>query len=139
MREFTTAANRGKAGVPNAIDIEFKLDDDILTAKAPTSGQVALFIQGGRSGGISSVTALFEFFSDVLEDDDWAKVEVKLRDGMDVQLLAEISNYLIEEWSGRPTKRSPVSSRTLNGTGRKSTGKQQAAGRTSSVSRSIAS
>jgi hypothetical protein len=126
--------------VPNAIDIEFKLDDDVLTAHAPTSGQVALFVQHGRAGGIASVTSLFEFFSDVLDDPDWKKVEIKLRDGMDVDLLSEISTYLIGEWSGRPTRLSSVSSPTGNGTGPRSTGKPQAkAVRTSSRSRSTAS
>jgi hypothetical protein len=140
MREFTTAATRGRAGVPNAIDIEFKLDDDVLTAHAPTSGQVALFVQHGRAGGIASVTSLFEFFSDVLDDPDWKKVEIKLRDGMDVDLLSEISTYLIGEWSGRPTRLSSVSSPTGNGTGPRSTVKRAPkAGQTSSRSRSTAS
>jgi len=139
MREFTTAATRGKAGVTNPIEIEFKLDEDVLTAIPPTSGQVALFVQHGRSGGISSVTSLFEFFSDVLNDEDWKIVEDKLRDGMDVELLAEISSYLIGEWSGRPTKPSSVSSRTRNGTGPKSTVKRPAVARTTSRSRSTVS
>jgi len=139
MKEFSTAANRGKAGVPNAIDIEFMLDEDLLTAHPPTSGQVALFIQHGRGGGISSVTSLFEFFSDVLGEDDWKKVEDKLRDGMDVELLANISNYLIGEWSGRPTNRSSASTPTRNGTGPKSTAKRPAAVRTTSRSRSTVS
>ena len=139
MREFSTAATRGKVGVPNAVDIEFKLDDEVMTAHAPTSGQVALFIQHGRFGGIQSVTSLFEFFSDVLDDADWRKVEAKLRDGMDVDVLSEIVNYLIGEWSGRPTRLSSVSAPTPNGTGRRSTAKRQAVARTTSPSRSTAS
>jgi len=140
LREFSTAATRGKAGVPNAIDIEFKLDDDVLTAHAPTSGQVVLFIQHGRSGGVASIEGLFAFFSDVLDDKDWKKVEEKLRDGMDVELLSEISNYLIGEWSGRPTRLSSVSSPTPNGTGPRSTAKQPAkVARTTSRSRSTGS
>lgn len=140
MREFSTAANRGKAGVPNAVDIEFKLDDEVLTAHAPTSGQVVLFIQHGRQGGARSIQGLFEFFSDVLDDADWRKVEVKLRDGMDVDLLNEIATWLIGEWSGRPTRLSSVSSATPNGTGPASTGKRQAkAVRTTSRSRSTGS
>lgn len=139
MREFSTAARRGRAGVPNAIDIEFKLDDATLTARAPTAGQVALFVQGGAGGGLRSIQSMFEFFSDVLDDDDWEIVHDKLRDGMDVELLAEISNYLIGEWSGRPTQPSPGSSPTPNGTGRRSTVKQPAKARTTSRSRSTAS
>ena len=107
MKEFTTAATRGKPGVGNPVPIEFKVDDDVLTARAPTTGQVALFISHGRGGGIASIESLFEFFSDILDDDDWKVMEGKLRDGMDVELLAEISNYLIGEWSGRPTSSPP--------------------------------
>jgi hypothetical protein len=139
MREFSTAATRGKAGVPNPVDIEFKLDDKVLTAHPPTTGQVALHVQSGRGGGIRSVTSLFEFFSDILDDDDWDVIHDQLRDGMDVELLATISNHLIGEWSGRPTSPSSGSSRTPNGTGPRSTVKRQAAGRTTSRSRSTAS
>jgi hypothetical protein len=139
LREFTTAATRGKSGVTNDVDIEFKLDDDVLTAHPPTSGQVALFVQHSRGGGISTVTGLFEFFSDILDDTDWKIVEDKLRDGMDVEILADISNYLIGEWSGRPTKPSSASTRTRNGTGPKSTVKRPVAARTTSRSRSTVS
>ena len=139
MREFSTAARRNHAGVPNAVDIEFKLDDDTLTARAPTTGQVTLFIQHGRTGGIRQIESMFEFFSDVLDDRDWRIVEAKLRDGMDVELLAEISNFLIGEWSGRPTPLSSVSAPTPNGTGPRSTVKRPPGGRTTSRSRSTAS
>lgn len=139
MREFSTAATRGKAGVVNAVDIEFKLDDKVLTAHAPTTGQVALYVQSGRAGGIRTVTSLFEFFSDILDDTDWEVVRECLRDGMDVELLATISSHLIGEWSGRPTSLSSASSPTPNGTGRRSTAKRQAAVRTTSRSRSTAS
>lgn len=140
MREFSTAATRGKPGLKNAIEIEFKLDDDVLTARPPTTGQVALFVQKGRGGGIRSVESMFVFFSDVLDDKDWKVVEAKLQDGMDVELLGEISNYLIGEWSGRPTGLSSGSSPTRNGTGSRSTGKRQAGGRTTtSRSRSTVS
>lgn len=139
MKEFTTAATRGKPGVSNATDIEFKLDDDVLTAHAPTSGQIALFVQQARSGGLSSITGLFEFFSDVLSDADWKVIKEKLRDGMDVDLLSDISTYLIGEWSGRPTKQSSVSSPTPNGTGPRSTAKLPRGARTTSPSPSIAS
>lgn len=139
MKEFSTAATRGKAGVTNPVKIEFMLDDKTLVAHPPTTGQIALLLQGGRDGGVSSITAMFEFFSDILDDADWAIIHEKLRDGMDVDLLAAVSTYLIGEWSGRPTVPSSVSSRTRNGTGRQSTAKRPAAERTTSRSRSTAS
>lgn len=139
MKEFSTAAARGKPGVNNPVDIEFKVDDDELTAHPPTTGQIALYVQGGRQGGLRSIEALFSFFSDVLDDDDWKVMETKLRDGMDIDLLTSISTYLIGEWSGRPTSPSSASSPTRNGTGRRSTAKLPAAVRTTSRSRSTAS
>jgi hypothetical protein len=123
----------------NSDDIEFKIDDDVLVARAPTTGQVALFIQKGRNGGMRSIEAMFEFFADILDDKDWNVVEGKLRDGMDVELLAEISNHLIGEWSGRPTKQPSASARTRNGTGRASTVKPRKQVSTTSRSRSTAS
>lgn len=139
MREFSTAATRGKVGVVNAVDIEFRLDDKVLTAHPPTTGQVALYVQRGSVGGIRSVTSLFEFFSDILDDADWHVIENELRDGMDVEVLGQISNHLIGEWSGRPTPLSSGSAPTRNGTGRRSTAKLPAGGRTTSRSRSTAS
>jgi hypothetical protein len=124
MREFEVAT--GRAVFNNNADITFKLGDDEMTAKCPTTGQLSLFFRGGTRGGLSSIGALIEFFSDVLEDADWRKVETRLRDGMDVEVLSEISNFLIGEWSGRPIRPSSVSSPTPNGTGPKSTGKRSA-------------
>ena len=140
MREFSTAASRSTSGFKNAVDIEFKLDDHELTAHPATTGQVALLVQGGRERGIRSVTSLFEFFSDILDDDDWKIVHAKLRDGMDVELLNDIAMWLIGEWSGRPTTSPSASSATRNGTGSRSTVKRQAkAAPTTSRSRSTGS
>jgi len=125
MREFEVAT--GRAVFNNNADITFKLGDDEMTAKCPTTGQLSLFFRGGSKGGLRSIEALFEFFSDVLDDRDWRKVENRLREGMDVDVLSEISNFLIGEWSGRPIKPSSVSSPTPNGTGRKSTVRRSAA------------
>jgi hypothetical protein len=125
MREFEAAI--GRAGFTNNDQpIEFKLGDDVLTANPPTTGQLALFFQGGRQRGFRTITSLMEFISDILNDRDWAKVQEKLRDGLDVDVLSEIATYLIGEWSGRPTTPSSASSPTRKGTGRRSTVKQPA-------------
>src|SRR5262245_50614589 len=126
MREFATAI--GRAGVAHAEDVQFKLGEDVLTAKAPTVGQLGLFFQNGREGGFRTVESLFCFMSDILDDADWRKVENHLRDGLDIAVINDIAVYLIGEWSGRPTPPSSDSSPTQNGTGRKSTGKRRAAG-----------
>ena len=123
MREFEVAI--GRAGVPVAETIKFKLGKDTLSAKPPTTGQLALFLRGGRELGFESISSLFEFMSDVLDDADWRKVEGHLRDGLDVNILSNIAAYLIGEWSGRPTVPSSNSSPTRSTTGRRSTAKQR--------------
>ena len=135
------AAHRGggTGGFKRGFDWEPYGNQHVLGARIYNDAPHAIYAELGRGGGISSVTSLFEFFSDVLGEDDWKKVEDKLRDGMDVELLANISNYLIGEWSGRPTNRSSASTPTRNGTGPKSTAKRPAAVRTTSRSRSTVS
>lgn len=119
MREFEVAA--GRSAVPNPVAISFKLGGREMTAKAPTAAQLALFVSSGRGGGLRSVQGLLSFFGDVVDDRDWRRIEELLHDGMDIDVLSEIANYLIEEWSGRPTLPSSGSSSPPNGTGRSST------------------
>ena len=134
MREYEVAIGRGVFN--NSDDITFKLGDHEITAHCPTASQLALFFRGGARGGMNSIASLIEFFSDVLDDADWRRIEGLLRDGLDMEVLSTISNDLIGEWSGRPIKPSSVSSPTRNGTGPKSTVKRSAKGRvTTSTSR----
>lgn len=139
MREFSTAANRGRAAFKDADVIEFMLDDRVLTAHAPTAGQLALFMQDARGGPMRFVAALIDFFQHVLSDEDWAYVENLLAEGMDVDDLSDIYTYLLEDWSGRPTQRSSGSTPTRSGTGQRSTVKRQPKATTRSSSRSTAS
>lgn len=125
-KQFGTAARRGQAAVPNAIDIAFDFEvgtDEwkTLTAHPPTSGQVALFLSQQGQGGVSTVTALFDFLAAVLDQADYDVIEAQLREGLDVGVITEIIEYLIEEWGARPTQRPSASSRSRNGTGRRST------------------
>jgi len=138
MREYEVAV--GRAVIVDAKDIQFKLGKDVLTAKSPTTGQLALFLRSGRGLGLGAVEGLLEFVSDILNDRDWRRVENHLRDGLDVNILSNIVNDLIGEWSGRPTTPSPASSPTPKGTGRRSTVKPRSTAKAnSSRSRSTAS
>lgn len=138
MREYDVAV--GRAVITDAKSIPFKLGKDKLTAEPPTTGQLALFLRGGRGGiGFQAISALLEFVSDILSDKDWRTVEGHLRDGLDVDILSKIVSDLIGEWSGRPTTPSSASSRTRTVTGRQSTAKQRSPAKTSSRSRSTVS
>src|SRR5262245_48553561 len=125
MRQFQTAAKRGAAGVSNAVDITFEYEVREgefveMTAHPPTTGQLALFMSGNGKG-MANVRALFEFLATVLVDDDYAIIEGQLRDGLDLQVIIDLVQFLSSEWSARPTAPPSVSSRSRRSTGRQST------------------
>lgn len=125
-KQFSTAARRGQAAVPNAVEIPFDFETGVdqwktLTAHPPTSGQVALFLSQQGHGGVQTVTALFDFLAAVLNQTDYDVIEAQLREGLDVSVITEIIEYLISEWGARPTTPRSASSRSRNGTGRRST------------------
>lgn len=125
MRTFATAARRGAAAVNNPADIEFKWERSEgvyvdMTAHAPTTGQIALFL-GAQGKGAGSVRAMFELLSTVLDDGDYDIIEDQLREGLDVAVIIELVQFLTEEWSGRPTQQPSDSSSSQRNTGPSST------------------
>jgi hypothetical protein len=125
-KQFKTAARRGQAAVPNAVDLpfEFEVTDGQfvpMTAHPPTSGQIALFLSQQAEGGVKSVQALFEFLDAVLDRPDYDLIEEQLHEGLDVGVTVELIEYLIEEWGARPTPPRSGSSRSPKSTGRRST------------------
>lgn len=123
VRHFDTAARTAKPAVKNAVPLEFTVDDRQMTAQPPTSGQLALFMTANRKGGVASIQALFTLLAHLLGDEDYAYLEEKLEEGMDVLLLTEMIQWMIEEWSGNDTKSSSASSASRKSTGRTSTAK----------------
>lgn len=126
MKQFTTAAKRGTAAVSNPVDITFEYEVREgefveMTAHPPTTGQLALFMSHGASGGVRSVQVLFEFLSTVLNDYSYAIIEDQLRDGLDIAVVSEMVQYLTGEWGARPTKSSPSSASSRRTNGRRST------------------
>lgn len=128
MRQFKTAAHRGKAAVPNDVPIKFQWDDQTLTANPPSSGQFALLLSTMSDGefALDSIRGLFDFLAAVMNGDDFSVIRRDLQDGVDVEIIVELIEGLIEEWSLRPTTPAAVSSRSRPRTGRSSTGSSQA-------------
>lgn len=126
IKNFDTSARRGDAAVTNAVDVTFQLDGKEMTARAPTTGQMALYIADNR-GGYESVQATFQFLADVLGEEDYKLLREALHDGVELALVMDIVNYLIEVWSARPTKSPSASSKSPKSTGRKSTAKRASA------------
>lgn len=125
MKSFETSSRRGQGAVVNPIDIDFEIDGVQITAHPPTTGQLGLFVQGNKAGGMKTVESLFKFIRAILDDDGYKVVEDKLQEGVEISLLTDIVEYLVGEWSGRPTTRSSASSASRKTTGKPSTAKRR--------------
>lgn len=111
IKEFTTAANAAvdeDAGEVGA-SVTVSIDGREVTFLPPTSGQLAVTLAG--SGDMASemeqVASTINFFFSLLDDRDSAYFRRRLfkrNDPFDVDNIAELVEYLIEEWSARPTK-----------------------------------
>lgn len=119
MREFEVAV--GRSAFNSDGEVTFKLDEDELTAKPPTAGQLALFLRGGREGGMASLQSLLDLMESVLSREHYRLVQRRLKQGMEIGVVSQIAAYLVEEWSGRPILLPSGSTPMPNGTGEPST------------------
>lgn len=137
MKQFNTAARRGRSSVSNPVDIEFEFEVRegeyvTMTAHAPTTGQLALFFGHQLDTGTGSIRAMFDLLSAVLDDRNYAIIEEQLHTGLDVEVVIEIVQYLVSEWAARPTGPPPGSLPSRRTTGRQSTAKPRNAASTTS-------
>lgn len=116
MREFTTAAKAVVEEDEGASKwIEFKVDGKVLRAvKKPSDGQVAFLMAAtsSKKSGSDRVAGLLNFFDSALDDDSQVYISEKMLDPNDefgIEEIQSILEYLMGEWSGRPTQRQPVS------------------------------
>jgi len=138
MKQFTTAARRGQAAVSNPVDVEFEFETSPgnfvkMVAHAPTTGQLALFLGHQNDPNSGGVRALFSLLSDILDDGNYDLIEAQLREGLDVDVIVEIVQYLVSEWAARPTGPPSGSSASRRSTGAGSTAKPRNAVSTTST------
>lgn len=127
MREFTTAANAvaeetqdGEKGMP------FVVDGVECRAFKPADGQLAVLIAttSKHSSTQEQVAGLINFFVAVLDDDSHSYIVSRLldrRDPFGITEVQDIMEWMVEEWSGRPTKSPSVSTQSPGSTGPSST------------------
>lgn len=128
MKQFKSAARESTQALPNPVPIEFSWDDIPFTAQPPTTGQLALLMTVDTEGGQGQVLrAVLEFFEGMLDEDDFVTMREHIRDGGDIDTLGEIMEWLIEQWSTRPTKSRSASPRSPRSTGKRSTAKRPSA------------
>jgi hypothetical protein len=109
IKSFTTAARNntddGVLGEP--VDVE--VDGRTVTFLPPTTGQIAVTLAGSSEMATDSelAAAQINFFFSLLEKRDatWFRRRLFDRsDDFDIETIGEIVEYLMEQWSARPTK-----------------------------------
>jgi hypothetical protein len=97
--------------------------------KAPTPEQITYFVRHTRSRDIvTQLNALYDLLEDILGEEDYLKIEARLRDrydALDMQTLFPAVRELVTGQTGFPTQSPSDSSSSERPTGRRSTGRVQ--------------
>jgi hypothetical protein len=117
---------------------------DTFHATKPTDERLFLVaaLIGDEDAVGSEATAVIELFRDCLPTSEYRTLKDRLgdpNDSVDLDVLQEITGWLLEEWTSFPTEPSSGSSTSRTNTGPKSTGRAPGKGSTRSTSPSIAS
>lgn len=123
MKSFDSQGNEAGPAFVEADPIAIEVRGVEMVAHPPTAGQFALYVKRVRQGGGEAIDAQFRFLASLLDQSDVALLEGMLEDGMDFEVVPNIMNYLLEEWTTRPTERSSAASSSRKTTGSKSTAK----------------
>lgn len=122
MKEFTTAVNEAEKQ-DNGDDgaMEFSVDGVLCRAYKPKDGQLAVLMAstGRHTSAQEQIAGVINFFVAVLDDESHNFIVNKLLDRKDpfgIEHVNDIMEWMMEEWSGRPTK-SPSGSTTSPPTG----------------------
>lgn len=137
MRQFTTAGkHHSNEAFEGAEPITFKVDDDTFTAYPPTPTQFAYFMaaQAEHKTDSDHIAGVIDFFDGMLDEEDRRLFRRRLLDRddtMEFEIVQEITQSLVEEWSARPTSPSSESSTSQQNGGRKSTARRRSTAPTS--------
>jgi len=126
VKEFTTAINEAEKKDDDEADLEFKVDGELVRAYKPSDGQLAFLMAstGRHSSPEEQIAGIINFFVATLDDESHTFIVNKLlnrRDPFGIEQVQNIMEWMIEEWSGRPTKSPSGSTRSRQSGGRKST------------------
>lgn len=131
MKEFSTAISEAERQDDEDNAMEFSVDGTLCRAYRPSDGQLAFLMAstGRHSSDSEQIAGLINFFVAVLDDDSHNYVVSRLldrRDPFGLEQVQAIMEWMVEEWSGRPTKSPSVSTPSPPNTGRSSTAKTPA-------------
>jgi hypothetical protein len=112
IKEFTTALK----AVTDDQDLPmlFSIDGHQLAAYQPTDGQLALLMSSiaAHTSVQTRVAGVINFFVAVMDDDSATYITDRLlsrSDPLGVDQVEEIMEWMVEEWTGRPTQPLSVS------------------------------
>lgn len=130
IKQFRTAAkaqvdNEEATGEPLEVDI----DGRAVTLLPPTAGQLGLALTGNSDMASTpeNIASSINLFFGILEDHDAKFFRRRLfdrADPFDIDQIAAILEYAMEEWYGRPTKQPSDFLPSQHSTGKKSTAKR---------------
>jgi hypothetical protein len=127
---FEIAAEQAESINPDATVVTIKLPSGEYDTRTPTSGQIVMFQT--RLGNGDGSEAIFKLLESVVDVGAVEEIQQMLDDGeLSFDTISELIQWLIGEWTARPTKSSSVSSASRKATGKQSTIKQPAKAKTS--------
>lgn len=119
-------------------DPEKVIREDVFHATAPTDERLFLLAAaaGDEDGSVATESAaIMDLFRDVLPPDEFRTLRSRLKDpedDVDLEMLQDVTAWLMEEWSTFPTEPSSASSTSRPRTGTRSTGRVRGPGSTRS-------
>lgn len=131
MKEFAVAAKAEDEDPEVVVPIKFKVGDQECLAYRPEAGQVAMMysrMDDTLSSDGERIAAMIDFFMGLLDKDSRRVLSRRLmerEDPFEMETVSDIMDWLMEQWSGRPTTPSSASTRSRVNGGRKSTVKPQ--------------
>ena len=110
---------------------------DTFHATRPTDEKMFLIaaMVGDEENQASEATAVVEILKDALPNEEWRTLRARIadpEDDVDLEMVKDVVQWLIEEWSDFPTRPSSASSKSPDSTGVKSTGRVRGEGSTHS-------
>jgi hypothetical protein len=125
LKQFKTAAREADRDEPIPEELEFGLDGRSLVAYYPGDGALAILMaETSQHQTIQTkVAGAIDYFYEMFNADDAAHIRKRLLDKndpfgfMDVQ---DIIEWVVEEWSGNPTRGRSASTRSRSTAGQNS-------------------
>lgn len=126
MKEFQTAVTQAEEEERDDRSYPFVVDGVECRAYRPKDGQLAVLVASNsrHSSMEEKMAGLINFFVAVLDDESHTYIVNRLldrRDDFGITQITAIFEWLMGEWTGRPTQRSSASTQSQKRGGQKST------------------